>query len=184
MRKRIFFVLGFFVLFFVLFFSGGVRATHTQCSDAIDNDLDGYIDGSDPGCVGIQDNSELNCWDSDGTDYPLGTQNPSEGYNVLGYTRSGPESAMWDACSGSQIVEKYCNTANNQATITTNCPLGRTCSGGACVQSCSDSDGGNVPNTQGTVQYYVNGVLQTSTDSCSNPNMLAEAFCTAGNLYF
>src|SRR3989344_3230341 len=111
MRKRIFFVLGFFVLFFVLFFSGGVRATHTQCSDAI--------------------------------------------YNVLGYTRSGPESAMWDACSGSQIVEKYCNTANNQATITTNCPLGRTCSGGACVQSCSDSDGGNVPNTQGTVQYYV-----------------------------
>lgn len=31
----------------------------TQCSDALDNDMDGFVDGSDPGCSGPSDNDEI-----------------------------------------------------------------------------------------------------------------------------
>jgi hypothetical protein len=59
------------------------------------------------------------------------------------------------------------------------------CSNGNCryTPSCSDSDGGQVFETQGTVSGYTMYAPYSWTDACVNGTMLNEFYCNASNSY-
>jgi hypothetical protein len=56
------------------------------------------------------------------------------------------------------------------------CNSGQICSSGTCVNTCADSDGGQVWNTRGTTR--INNVGSTYTDYCAM-NVLTEYYCSS-----
>ena len=146
----------------------------TQCNDRIDNDKDGRcdysknrrgcIDGSikgDTGCSSSSDNTEASC--------------------VAGSTTCGI-----GACQRSStcVNDKVSCTPGNPSTETCNnidddCD-GSTDEGGVCgtPDSCSDTDGGNNKNVQGTVSGYLNNNFYSNTDTCANSTNVIEYYCS------
>ena len=105
------------------------------------------------------------CSESDGGDYPDVFGDIY--YPYLNYYGS-------DYCDGSDVVEYYCEF-DGPSTTSHSCPAG--CSNGACNPLCSDSDGGNAPDTQGTLSYY--GMPLWGAETCASPYAVLEQYCTA-----
>jgi len=143
-----------------------VLAAPPACKDGLDNDGDTFIDWpNDPGCSSKSDNSELNLAvecddgiDNDGdnaTDYPAdaGCSSPSD----------NDESNCGDG---------ICEGGENSTTCSADCGL---------PDSCSDSDGGNVPNVYGYVSGYHNNNPFLYNDTCLTGTLLKETYCTGTN---
>ena len=86
-----------------------------------------------------------------------------------------------DYCSGTRILEYYCN-GNRLYNVTSSCPTNTTCLNGACSpHTCTDSDNGKNLTLQGTTEENFNGVLSTGTDYCSGTR-LSEFYCSGSRL--
>jgi len=84
-----------------------------------------------------------------------------------------------DSCIDLQSVdEKIClNGVASSETLP--CPVGYECQGGRCNKlSCSDSDGGIIETTKGTV---VSG-SSSQTDSCADASTVKEYYCSNGSI--
>ncbi|MFH1222156.1 MAG: Kazal-type serine protease inhibitor [Candidatus Micrarchaeota archaeon] len=82
-----------------------------------------------------------------------------------------------DYCrDGSWLMEYMCFSQNSAPTTQEyDCGTGRQCSDGKCVDTCTDSDGGDYPNTKGTATA---GSGNSQTDSCNGLTTLTEYYCT------
>jgi len=167
------------------------------CRDGVDNDGDGYADWpSDPGCRNKNDNSELDLnvecddgIDNDGdfnTDYPddSGCSGPTDNSELNlnvecddGIDNDGDTNTDYPDDSGCSSP-----TDNDE----TNC--GDTvCEGGETSQncpedcgspdSCSDTDGGWVPELFGTVSGDSAGLPYAFDDNCLTSDLLQEWYC-------
>lgn len=82
-----------------------------------------------------------------------------------------------DGCEGTSVVEYYCQGGRFMKDVH-ECDLG--CVDGACVceYACSDSDGGAVSDSAGSISYRKNGVLAESyADVCVSSTELSEWHC-------
>lgn len=99
---------------------------------------------------------------------------------VSGYL-NGNYYASQDVClTNNTLKEYYCNlTQANFVSI--NCLSTEICLGGTCVakkaDSCSDTDGGYNPYTNGFAKGFLNGVSYYKTDFCNSNNNLTEYYC-------
>ncbi len=124
-----------------------------ECDDKTDNDGDGQIDYSaDAGCSSYQDNDETNCGDG---------------------AVSGSE-----VCDGTNLNGQTCVTQGfGGGTLS----CGATCSSfvttSCWTNTCSDTDGGTVQGTQGTVSGSYQGTPYSNTDSCIDSIALTEWRC-------
>jgi len=91
---------------------------------------------------------------------------------------SNPDSAssFTESATGKLIREYYCvdTPAIYQSTITA-CPSGTTCMGGACRDTCKDSDGGKNYTSPGTTSR---GVISVK-DRCVSSINLIEYYCSS-----
>jgi len=90
-------------------------------------------------------------------------------------------------CCGDDDNEYSVNTDCDGNTVTAKCCSSSTdkIEGGVCVDSCgvtptcSENDGGNFPNTFGTVTgVYSNGNSYSIDDSCENADIIHERYCS------
>lgn len=148
------------------------KGPQKACSDGQDNDGDTYTDWpNDPGCGSRNDNSELNplveC--DDGSD--------NDGDSNIDYPDDSGCSSPTDN------DETDCGDST--------CEGGEACD--VCVadcgycDSCSDTDGGQVPTVFGTVSGYYFGAPYSYSDYCVTSNsttLLTEYYCNGtGNKY-
>lgn len=130
--------------------------TGAACDDGSDNDGDGKIDMNDAGCSSVTDNDEANCGDG---------------------AVSGSEQ-----CDGSNLNGNTCASkgySGGALSCTSSCTLDTT---GCYTDTCSDTDGGFVTGTQGTVSGSYQGNSYSNTDSCSG-TVLTEYYCSGGKKY-
>lgn len=147
---------------------GGPKAARAKaaCRDGSDNDGDGYTDWpSDPGCSNKNDRSELNpaieCDDGVDNDGDSATDMADTG---CASPSDGDETDCGDGvCEG---PEDYQNCPAD-------CPI---------PDSCSDTDGGIIYNTAGTVSGYQGGSPYSNDDSC-NGTQLTEWYCSLNTPY-
>jgi len=100
------------------------------------------------------------CTDSDGTDIYT--------YGYITYDSAN----YYDYCANStHILEYYCS--GSPYSVLFFCGLGYSCSGGKCIATCSDSDGGVDISERGTARYG----SSYSTDSCSSRTTVTEYYC-------
>ncbi len=163
MKKK---VLALIVLFLAVILSFSVAAAKPQavglkaCADGIDNDGDGYTDLDDPGCSSKKDTSELNpeieCDD--------GTDNDGDGYTDSADTGcTGPTDTDETDCG-----DTACEGGETQYTCPQDCGY---------PDSCSDTDGGNVVSVFGTASGYYNNAPYSNSDACVDPSNIVEYYC-------
>ena len=139
------------------------------CRDGSDNDGDGYTDWpADPGCANKNDKSELNpaieCDDGSDNDGDSATDMADTGCS------SPTDNDETDCGDG------VCEGGETSGTCPQDC---------GPPDSCSDTDGGFVVETQGTVSGYYNGNPYSYTDFCeTNTTQLGEYYCWEDNWYF
>lgn len=110
------------------------------------------------------------CTDSDGGDDTSVAGNTS---------RAGVSST--DSCVDLDTVKEYYCMAGEIESRDIDCPAGKGCEAGACVDlPCTDSDGGKDRYTKGTVHY--NG--EEYEDQCYDDAKLEELFCQDGVLKY
>lgn len=132
---------------------GFTTAAPKQCNDNLDNDGDGLTDyPNDPGCSSKADNDENNC-----------------GNNV----KDGSE-----VCDGTDLGGQTCSSQGfSGGTLACASTCGSFDTSGCFTNSCSDTDGGFVVGTQGTVSGSNNGQSFSHTDSCNSTVKLTEWVC-------
>ncbi len=135
---------------------GGGGGSKPECNDKIDNDGDGYTDMDDDGCSNRKDKDETNCGD--------------------GECEGGEDSS---SCSADCGPSSYCGDGT--------CDAGESCSScsndcGQC-DSCSDTDGGSVIGTYGTVSGYLNDNAYSSNDYCADSSNVREYYCSGNAAY-
>ena len=102
-------------------------------------------------------------------------------YNITGNVSGYSNSSYFlyaDSCNGKVLTEYYCSGTRYYSTNYT-CPYN--CSSGACTSiqnSCTDTDGGMIPNLKGTVSGYKNNSPYNYSDICVNNVTLAEYYCS------
>lgn len=105
------------------------------------------------------------CTDSD---------NGNDVFNA-GFTLKGSLSKS-DACSGSNIIEYFCEDNNIRSSVSS-CQTGYACKEGACIQECTDSDGG--------IDYEIVGTAtkgsETKSDTCDGERII-EFYCLNNEL--
>lgn len=153
---------------------------------------------------GIPDGASTRCSDSEASDNPSIFGNVTIKYAEYGSDVYQNYASYDDVCIDLNNVKKFaCAGSRDYSSKSVACPSGTTCSAGKCAKTttasssgttttggstatpangalaCSDSDGGKVYNTKGTVSRgdYL------GTDDCfiSVPNRLWEYFCNADN---
>jgi hypothetical protein len=136
-------------------------------------------------------------------DYCVDTSNVNEYYCSGVYEQSSQQSCGTDYygssyCNGSSVYHNYydyycssgaCSSTVNPELVET-CISPEVCSSGQCIipNSCSDTDGGYVPQTQGTTSGYLSEVYYSHTDYCQDNATLKEYYCSSSleynNLYW
>ena len=111
--------------------------------------------------------------------YCSGTQSVSQQQSC------GADSSVDICLNGSvytQSVDNFCGTGRCQQSATTTlkqaCSFG--CTNGVCnppQDSCSDSDGGNVPAVYGTASGFLGGNAYSNSDYCVGTGSVLEYFC-------
>lgn len=123
----------------------GARSARSRavCNDNLDNDGDGATDyPADAGCVNNQDNDETNCGDG---------------------AISGSE-----VCDGTNLNSQTCVTKGfDGGTLSCASTCQSFVTTGCWTNSCTDTDGGVVQGTQGTVSGSYQGTPYSNTDSCT-----------------
>ena len=130
-------------------------------------------------------------------DYCVDDANIMEYYCDGDYETSQQQSCGTDGygaeyCMNSSVVKDhmdyYCQSGVCGSTVTQEfveyCEYG--CTSGACnpiPDSCSDSDGGYMIETQGTVSGYSNENLYNYTDVCNGSAILIEFYCGGSQAY-
>jgi len=147
---------------------GGKGGPKAQCSDGLDNDGDGFCDFAwkkakcrdgaligDNGCLSKDDNDESNCGDG-----------VCEG--VESCSSCAPDCGLCEYCGdGTCNAGETCNTCSNDCGT---CPT---------PNSCTDTDGGFNPGTQGTVSGITNEIPFSNTDTCTNQSTtVLEWYCS------
>ncbi len=85
-----------------------------------------------------------------------------------------------DIClSARQVREYYCNSLGYKLSKDIYCDASDECTDGACkpadpLNACSDTDGGNTPNTKGVVT----DIQKEYTDYCASPTIVVEYRCS------
>jgi hypothetical protein len=155
------------------------------CAANCDSQVDSYL-WENCGGLGCSNGICLNgtadsCSDTDG-----GFVREIQG-TASGYFLNQPYSNT-DYCTGdSTVMEYYCSVGNRVYSGDVSCITNSTssCSNGACVDepidSCSDSDGGFVIDTLGTVSGYYLGEPYNYTDYCNVNSTLSEYYCGFNN---
>ncbi|HLD02665.1 MAG TPA: hypothetical protein VJC07_03135 [Candidatus Nanoarchaeia archaeon] len=130
-----------------------VRGARSACNDNVDNDGDGATDyPADAGCANNQDNDETNCGDG-----AVSGSEVCDGTNLNGQT------CVTQGFGGGALS---CG-ATCSSFVTTSC----------WTNTCSDTDGGTVQGTQGTVSGNYQGAPYSDTDSCLDSITLKEWRC-------
>ena len=181
----------------------GPRAP-AQCQDGLDNDGDTRIDyPNDPGCTSKRDNNERGTAQCDDgidndadtrTDYPndpgcsspsdtseSGTAQCDDGVdNVDADTlRDYPNDAGCVSLTDSSEIDGQCDdTYENDGDGFIDYPGDPECNNfGDLEYDCTDTDGGQVYGTQGTVSGSFGGVPFSDTDFCMDATTLKEFYC-------
>ncbi len=111
---------------------------------------------------------------------------------VVGVWSTTGVSGEWtDSCANSKEVnEYYCREDGYAFSSLEECPSGYACSGGKCIDACSDTDEtgtnkGHDLYTKGTTTgYWYSSLAQGSwTDYCTSDGKLIEYECTTGYAY-
>jgi hypothetical protein len=105
------------------------------------------------------------CTDSDG----------SANEAVAGTTTDSTGSSNDFCASPTSVGEYYC-VGNTRQSTTISCLATEVCSGGACVVTCSDSDGGEEPFVFGTASDSSG----TYDDYCATTSKVIEHYCSSG----
>jgi hypothetical protein len=84
-----------------------------------------------------------------------------------------------DSCVSAQYLTEYYCENNSATSAQMDCGAGDVCTDGACVEACTDSDGGINASVKGTVK---NGSL-SYTDTCDE-NRVVEYYCENGNAQY
>jgi hypothetical protein len=121
----------------------------------------------------------ITCSEDDG-----GKNFDKRGTVTVTYSSGTRPKTYTDFCSGSKLVEYYCNGKNVYGANPT-CDYG--CVNGACNPKppivppvpvgCNDTDNGDYPDKFGTITYYKDGQLKTTIDQCSGTNSVLECYC-------
>jgi len=111
---------------------------------------------------------------SDGRCVSVTTCSDSDGVNIYTYGHvTRDSSTYYDYCSGTQVMEYWCDGTNVRSTAY-DCPTGYECSGGRCVAGCRDTDGGDNPSTYGSV--WIGDTAYG--DRCSDSDHVLEYYCS------
>ncbi|MFH1133543.1 MAG: hypothetical protein V1735_03570 [Nanoarchaeota archaeon] len=126
-------------------------------------------------------------------DYCVDTGNVMEYYCSGAYEQSQQQSCGTDYygspyCVSGAVYKDFtdyscasgaCGSTTTPEFVET-CTTPYVCSGGQCVipDSCSDTDGGYVPETFGTVSGYLNEQQYSQDDYCQDSTTLVEYFCS------
>jgi len=89
------------------------------------------------------------------------------------YTYTKDKGSIYDSCIDRNTVsEQYCenDVQKSQAVL---CPNGYQCSNGKCIETCSETDGGDDPSIKGTTSTP----SASETDYCSDYFTLVEYYC-------
>ncbi len=133
---------------------------------------------SDGACKKAPSSSYPVCTDSDGG------RNYDERGTAISTDREESD-VQTDSCSGDRVREYYCQSTGRVGTDYHDCEYG--CTNGVCNDapeivpvSCTDSDGGRVYNTRGTVaQGLSSGIGIVRSDSCIG-SFVQELYCGSG----
>ncbi|MEM2949302.1 MAG: hypothetical protein QXT05_02810 [Candidatus Bilamarchaeaceae archaeon] len=116
---------------------------------------------------------------SDGRCVPAPTCTDSDGGDIYtaGYVRRD-SSTYYDSCVSTTEVREYQCEGTEVKSYVYTCPTGYACSGGRCVASCYDSDGGKYQYVYGTVFVGDAGY----GDRCHNTDSVIEYYCERGGM--
>jgi len=133
-----------------------------KCKDNLDNDGDGYTDWpSDPGCSSRNDNSELNaavqC--DDGTD--------NDGDSATDMNDGGCASPTDN--DETNCGDGVCEGGETSGTCPVDCGY---------VDSCAETDGGNVIAVFGTASGYYSNNPYSNNDYCVDTSDILEYYCS------
>lgn len=91
-----------------------------------------------------------------------------------------------DYCSGFDKVNEYYCDGTKVSTVDYTCPTNYVCDDGKCVEqftSCTESDGGKDPNTQGTTDgKFAGKTVISETDFCASSDQVLEFYCDGNNV--
>ena len=130
------------------------------------------------------------------------TDSDAQDVFVTGYV-STAGSVLRDLCTDAMTVqEQYCD-AGGPKTLEKRCDTGFHCADGRCqvdatvntavsgttvpptttaitapIESCTDTDGGDVASVRGSVTYLLNGVQATFVDACASSTSIQEEYCS------
>jgi hypothetical protein len=155
-----------------------VYAAPKKCNNGIDDDGDGLIDLADPGCSGLNDNTEtsaaLVCDD--------GVDSAADADSLADYRLVGGDPGCTSPTDTSEIDGQCDDLIDNDGDSLTDYPADPHCSSYSdnrelVDDSCSDSDGFDI-TVQGTVSGFTSGNPFSFTDSCLTGTVLLEHTCS------
>jgi len=138
---------------------GGGGGGAPACNNGLDDDGDGLTDLADPGCNKKNDRSELGSNECDD-----GIDNDGDG--DIDTTDVGCADAF--GTDETNCGDNICEGGETQATCSADCGF---------ADSCSDTDGGFNPFSQGITSGLNNNVPYSNTDACANTDDVVENYC-------
>lgn len=122
----------------------------------------------------------LQSWDDGACTPPAACTDSDGGKDIFSSGTARDQSGAYsDRCAGAVGLEEWYCEGSAAASKTIPCPTGYECQAGACIISpCSDSDGGKVPDTEGTTSVSTT----EETDECVNAMTVKEFYCSGGRV--
>ena len=136
-----------------------------ECDDGLDNDGDSAVDYDDNGCSSPTDTDETDCGDG-----------VCEGGEDCDNCAADCLGGGQVCCSGVAYTGDCCD--NNDCTEPATC-VSHVCQ---IADSCSDTDGGYVPEVKGTISGYDDEIYYSNEDYCTG-DTLTEYYCGGVNPY-
>ncbi|MBW2977202.1 hypothetical protein KY347_07205 [Candidatus Woesearchaeota archaeon] len=138
-----------------------VMGAQPQCKDGVDNDGDGYTDWpDDTGCTDKNDKTETNPY----VECDDGIDNDGDGSADMG------DSGCLSPADGDETNcgDGVCEGGETSGTCPEDCGY---------LDSCSDSDGGNIATVFGTTSGYYNNNPYSNDDYCVDTGSIMEYYC-------